>query len=113
MKTWHKNKIQTKKVREGINNEMMFCRGCLIFQGKDIAFVKPASEASAGLQIKDEIAVLRRAMAPQPELIAEPAVHQRQVQKSTAQDTEHGLPPPELQHGDQQNGRDLGLALGQ
>lgn len=46
-------------------------------------------------------------------LAAEPAVHQRQVQKSTAQDAEHGLPPPELQHGDQQHGGDLGLALGQ
>lgn len=42
MKTWHENKIQTKKVREGINNEMMFCRGCLIFQEKDTATAKDA-----------------------------------------------------------------------
>lgn len=84
MKTWHENKMQSKRDREGINNEMRLCSRCVIFQEKDIAFVKPASEASAGLQIDDEIAALRRAMAPQPELIAKPTVHQRQVQKSTA-----------------------------
>ena len=42
MKTWHENKIQAKRDREGINNEMRLCSRCVIFQGKDRATAKDA-----------------------------------------------------------------------